>query len=568
MPLDVDAKGVTVTNDGRLSGAPALRVHADGVTFINMPNGEIGWQTGSFSGGPVIQVTGARFTLINQSGGSIKASSDGHVAIEGSAFADRIENWGHITGSVLLGAGDDYYWTFVDRGGVLSQICDLGSGDDVLAYDITQAQYIHLGPVIGGPGFDQIYISGIARSFHGGGVAIVGNNLSGIERISLETQAGITGSVSLYDFVTSAEVRLGASMSTFITGGVNSLAPVTAKVGDVYMLGGQLEVGRFTELGNVYGSDLSETITFVYPEDPSTAGKTGSIFLGGGADVFHSGTANLSGGVYGGTGNDLLTGGGQAVALHGDEGDDKLVGGRGDNTLTGGDGNDTLIGGGGADKLTGGMGADRFGFNFDPWGANADFITDFTSGVDQISLSPCTFYSEHGIRPTDFVIGPAAQDPFDRLVYDKATGAIYYDADGSGILAPQLFARLAPGTELTGADFILEAIADPVFAIPAADAKAPIIDNGKGAIIATDVSIDGRSKNFIGGSFFVSITGGHMKGDRIQLAEVEGVSVAGSQVFVGTVGVGRITVSQDGLLIMDLNGDADDAAVTDRKSVV
>ena len=53
--------------------------------------------------------------------------------------------------------------------------------------------------------------------------------------------------------------------------------------------------------------------------------------------------------VIGGTGNDTLTGDGNANSLKGNDGDDLLSGGDGDDTLTGGNGLDTLDGQGGAD---------------------------------------------------------------------------------------------------------------------------------------------------------------------------------------------------------------------------
>jgi hypothetical protein len=41
---------------------------------------------------------------------------------------------------------------------------------------------------------------------------------------------------------------------------------------------------------------------------------------------------------------------------------------------------------------------------------------------------------------------------FDRILYDKASGNIFYDADGGGGSAAVLFARVTAGTELTHLD--------------------------------------------------------------------------------------------------------------------
>jgi serralysin len=50
-------------------------------------------------------------------------------------------------------------------------------------------------------------------------------------------------------------------------------------------------------------------------------------------------------------------------------------------------------------------------------------------------------------------IGSQAQDAQDRVIYDKATGALYYDADGSGDGQAVHFAQLSAGLKLAAADF-------------------------------------------------------------------------------------------------------------------
>ena len=49
--------------------------------------------------------------------------------------------------------------------------------------------------------------------------------------------------------------------------------------------------------------------------------------------------------------------------------------------------------------------------------------------------------------------GAAAVDADDRIIYNSATGQIFYDSDGVGGAAQILFATVSAGTALTNADF-------------------------------------------------------------------------------------------------------------------
>lgn len=134
-----------------------------------------------------------------------------------------------------------------------------------------------------------------------------------------------------------------------------------------------------------------------------------------------------------------------------------LVGNSGRNLLTGLSGNDWLEGGAGADTLTGGLGNDSFVLN--ALDGQADRITDVVLGADQILFDTSVFT---GIVPgaldaSAFVAGAgltSAQDASDRLIYNSATGALYYDADGNGGLAAVQVATLDAGLGLTPLTFL------------------------------------------------------------------------------------------------------------------
>jgi hypothetical protein len=120
----------------------------------------------------------------------------------------------------------------------------------------------------------------------------------------------------------------------------------------------------------------------------------------------------ISGGVWN------VKNGGAAAKFVGTQGDDLLIGGRGQDTLSGGDGSDTF----------------RFGGT-----TETDRITDFVSGTDRIELDSNLFKLEKGgLDSKVFLLGNIATNDVERLIYDQSKGALYYDADGSGRVAPVL----------------------------------------------------------------------------------------------------------------------------------
>ena len=128
------------------------------------------------------------------------------------------------------------------------------------------------------------------------------------------------------------------------------------------------------------------------------------------------------------------------------------------NTLVGNSGANDLYGKGGNDRLSGGAGQDGFWFDTALNGsANVDAILDFNVADDTIHLRRGVFSgisADGALGASAFRAGTAAQDADDRIVYDSATGKIWYDADGSGEGAAVLFATVTAGTALTHLDFV------------------------------------------------------------------------------------------------------------------
>src|SRR5262249_49676779 len=113
----------------------------------------------------------------------------------------------------------------------------------------------------------------------------------------------------------------------------------------------------------------------------------------------------------------------------------------------------------GIDTLTGGTGKDFFVFNVAPALANRDVITDFSHADDTIQLSH-SFFAGMGtgaLKPKFFFAGTHAHDTDDHIIYNKATGALYYDSDGTGAHAQVLFATIIDHAiaGLAVSDFVL-----------------------------------------------------------------------------------------------------------------
>ena len=161
----------------------------------------------------------------------------------------------------------------------------------------------------------------------------------------------------------------------------------------------------------------------------------------------------LTGTAASGTGNSLantLTGNNAANSLAGAGGSDSLVGGNGADTLDGGTGND---------MLTGSAGKDKYDFTVAATAGNADTIVDFIAIDDMIRLDNDVFtaFAAENVKLAGkaFYAGAAAHDSTDRIIYNSATGNLYYDADGTGAASMKLFATLTGTPALTEADFFI-----------------------------------------------------------------------------------------------------------------
>lgn len=195
-----------------------------------------------------------------------------------------------------------------------------------------------------------------------------------------------------------------------------------------------VETIEFSAGQNYYGYQLVGEYTLLTTQDPGN-GNANWVLAGG------SGTDSLTGGSNNNQ-KDLIFGNASGDTLTGRTGYDLLVGGAGDDKLLGDDGNDTLIGGAGNDILTGGAGSDTFVFNT-ALNANLDRVTDFNANAtDILWLSKAVFSglatvgaaTGSGLDAGDFLAvasgGATADMGSAHILYDRDTGALYYDANG------------------------------------------------------------------------------------------------------------------------------------------
>lgn len=334
------------------------------------------------------------------------------VFITGSAHADQLS--GSLSDDTLRGGGGDDILSGLYGTDTLIG----GDGNDTLELDVQSYHSAYNGLGYFGP-----------TSFTSG--ATIDLALTTAQALPTVSSSDLSLGQVILD---SIENILGTSLGDTLTG--NASANILRGRGGNDILDGKE--------GNDTLSGGSGNDTLTGGADTDTADYTGAI-----AGV----TVNLSFATAQntvGAGTDTLAtienlvGSALADTLTGDSGGNVLEGVTGNDKLRGQDGNDTLKGGIGADTLTGGNGVDRFVFDTSLGTGNVDHITDFASTTDKIVLDNAIFavLADGGLAAGTLRNGTAAGDADDRIIYDAATGNLFYDRDGTGGLAAIRFAVL------------------------------------------------------------------------------------------------------------------------------
>lgn len=228
----------------------------------------------------------------------------------------------------------------------------------------------------------------------------------------------------------------------------------------------------------LYGGDGNDRISGDAGNDYVSGGWGNDRILGGsGSDRLYgyTGSDTLDGELgndlmSGSSGNDTVRGGSGNDSVDGGSGNDWVYGDTGADQVNGSSGNDRLIGGSGNDALHGSTGRDAFVFDSALGTArtnrkiNFDTIKDFNVADDSLWLDNAIF-SKLGktgslskpaqLNKAFFTVGEHAEDRNDYLIYNKRTGILSYDADGSSAGKAVEIALLKKGIALSYKDFFV-----------------------------------------------------------------------------------------------------------------
>ncbi|MDQ0323703.1 Ca2+-binding RTX toxin-like protein [Pararhizobium capsulatum DSM 1112] len=412
------------------------------------------------------------------------AVGDVYIKIQnviGSNFADYLYGNG-FANKLEGGAGND---TLVGKTG--GDTLDGGAGSDTASYDASASgvtasllnpsintfeasldTYISIENLAGGSFDDILQGNNLANTIEGNDypefASVVDNDrlfgFGGNDRLfgyrGNDTLTGGLGTDILDGGLGNDVYVLEDGSDTVIdAGGIDS---ATSTISRSLAVGGLVAVENLT-LVNVAtalsgtGNNLNNVLTGNTFNNALSGGNGNDTLVGGrGADALNGGSGTdrasystaTAGVVANLTSPSINTGDAKGDTyvsvenLSGSNFTDTLYGSAGANAISGGNGNDILIGYGGNDTLTGGAGADRFDFRSTLSATtNVDRISDFNVAADTMRLENAIFTALAAVGTLTsgaFASNSTglAGDSSDRIIYEKDTGELYYDANGSG----------------------------------------------------------------------------------------------------------------------------------------
>jgi Ca2+-binding RTX toxin-like protein len=358
------------------------------------------------------------------------------------------------------GAGDDTY--YVDNSG--DSIVD-ASGNDTVVSSISYALPTFL---------ENLTASGL------GAIALTGNTLD-------NTLTG-NGAANVLDGAAGSDVMIGGDGDdTYSVDNAGDLTVETSSGGTAdqihtsvsYTLSAFIENMTAKGAGaiSLTGNGLNNILTGNSAANVLNGGAGSDIMQGGGGnDTYYVDNAGdrVVETASGGTADRVYTGisltlaayveqlvgtGSGKLALTGNSLNNAITGNGAANRINGGTGNDKLDGGSGNDQLTGGRGKDSFAFTTKlSTKSNKDLIKDWNYKDDTIQLENKIFKAlkkEGKLNKSFFIIGSGAKDANDFVGYNKATGELWYDANGSKAGGQVVFANIGKNKTLFHSDFVV-----------------------------------------------------------------------------------------------------------------
>lgn len=474
-PLSTATNGVLTVNSDALSGT--IETGADGDLFkVNLLAGttyQFDLKASSGTLDPYLELYNPSVQWVTYNDDASGATGDSRIVYTatttGTFYLAAWDYWMQGTGAYSISAA-----TYVGAtlyGNATANTLTGGAGDDTL-YGLGgndtltgngNNDYLDGGigvdKMTGGKGDDTYIVDTVgdtAVEASNGGTDLVISSISFtlgsyVENLALSGSNAINATGN-----TLANALVGNDRNNVLDGktGLDSFAGGLGD--DTYVLDQEGELLRVVE-DAAAGTD---TLKIAYAGS-STVVKTVALSgsLGNVENVLVASTGLFN--VTGNANNNLLTGNASINTLSGGEGDDTLAGLAGNDILNGGNGKDRLIGGVGKDMLTGGADADTFRFDVAlSASANVDTLTDFLVGSDRIELENAIFTKLTALgtlSALNFVASATvkAQDANDHVLYNTTTGALYYDADGSGSGAAVLFATLTGIPAISAGDFLI-----------------------------------------------------------------------------------------------------------------
>ncbi|KQT14581.1 hypothetical protein ASG40_04425 [Methylobacterium sp. Leaf399] len=383
---------------------------------------------------------------------------------------------------MIGGAGSDTY--YVDNAGDRAIEADSAIGTDLVyasvSYSLAGSHLENL--TLTGTGSLNGTGNSLTNVINGNAGANVLNGMGGADTMSGgagsdtyyvdnvgDKAVEVTGAVGTDLVYASVSYSLGSD--TYYVDNVGDKAvEVTGAVGTdlVYasvsysLAGSDLESLILTGTGNLAGTGNSIANTLTGNGGANVLNGLGGadIMIGGaGSDTYYvDNVGDKAIEASGAVGTDLVYAS-VSYSLGGSDLESLILTGTGNLNGTGNSIANTLTGNGGANVLTGGSGADTFVFRTALGPSNLDRITDFSVIDDTVQLARSVF-TALGADPLaeaafkDLSTGSA--DASDRILYDKATGALSYDADGSGLASAAVqFATIDTKAALTHLDFLI-----------------------------------------------------------------------------------------------------------------